>query len=58
MTSSNVSIVSDFLAAMAEGTRFWVCGTFTVRDGLIVKWDDHFSFGNLLGGLVGGTLRR
>ena len=35
---------------------FWVCGTFTVRDGLITRWDDHFSAGNLLKGLVTGTL--
>lgn len=37
-------------------TDFWVCGTFTVRDGVITRWDDHYSLGNLLHGLITGTL--
>ena len=49
---------TDVLGIGPVRTRFWVCGTFTVRDGLIVTWDDHFSFGNFLTGLVRGTLRR
>ena len=49
---------TDVLALGPVRTRFWVCGTFEVRDGLIVTWDDHFSFGNFLKGLVTGTLRR
>jgi limonene-1,2-epoxide hydrolase len=35
----------------------WVCGTFEVRDGRIVLWDDHFSWGNLLGSSVTGLVR-
>jgi len=38
-------------------SAFWVCGTFTVRDGLITRWDDHYSAGNVLKGLVVGTFR-
>jgi limonene-1,2-epoxide hydrolase len=49
---------TDVLAIGPVRTRFWVCGTFKLRDGLIVTWDDHFSFGNFLKGLLAGTLRR
>ena len=38
-------------------TEFWVCGTFDVRDGLIVLWDDHFSATNLLLASVRGAGR-
>jgi limonene-1,2-epoxide hydrolase len=36
---------------------FWVCGTFQVRDGRIVLWHDHFSWGSVLGGTVRGLWR-
>ncbi len=49
---------TDILGIGPVRTSFWVCGTFTLRDGLIVIWDDHFSLGNFLTGLVRGTLRR
>ena len=49
---------TDVLGIGPIRTRFWVCGTFTLRDGLIVVWDDHFSLGNFLSGVVRGTLRR
>ena len=48
---------TDILMKGRVRTAFWVCGTFTVRDGVIVRWDDHFSTGNLLKGLITGTLR-
>jgi limonene-1,2-epoxide hydrolase len=35
-------------------TRFWVCGTFEVREGRIVLWDDHFSMGSVLVGSLKG----
>lgn len=35
--------------------RFWVCGTFVVRDGRIVLWRDRFDFVNLLWGLARGA---
>jgi limonene-1,2-epoxide hydrolase len=38
-------------------SSFWVCGTFEVREGRIVLWDDHFSWGSLLGSSVTGLLR-
>ena len=34
--------------------RFWVCGTFQVRDGKIVLWRDYFDWANLVGGLLKG----
>ena len=43
---------TDYLWKGPVKTGFWVRGTFTVRDGLIVIWDDAFSWGNLLKGLV------
>jgi limonene-1,2-epoxide hydrolase len=39
---------TDVLRYKRWQSEFWVCGTFEVRDGLIVLWDDHFSMGNLL----------
>jgi limonene-1,2-epoxide hydrolase len=36
-------------------TAFWVCGTFQVRDGLIVLWDDHFSEASFLGASLKGV---
>ncbi len=36
-------------------TAFWVCGTFRVRDGLIVLWDDHFSEANFLASSLKGA---
>jgi limonene-1,2-epoxide hydrolase len=48
---------TDILTKGKVRTEFWVCGTFTVVDGLITRWDDHFSTGNLLKGLITGTLR-
>jgi limonene-1,2-epoxide hydrolase len=36
--------------------RFWVCGTFEVREGKIVAWRDYFDSGNFFLGLgVGAT---
>lgn len=46
---------TDVLAFGKVRTEFWVCGTFTVRDGLITLWDDHFSMGGFFGGFVRGT---
>ena len=52
---------TDVLRFKRWESSFWVCGTFEVRAGRIVLWDDHFSMGNLvaasLKGLV-GTLAR
>jgi limonene-1,2-epoxide hydrolase len=49
---------TDVLTFGPVRTEFWVCGTFTVRDGVIVRWDDHFSTGNFLKGLVTASVRR
>jgi limonene-1,2-epoxide hydrolase len=48
---------TDVLTYRRFETAFWVCGTFEVREGRIVLWDDHFSWGNLLGSSVVGLLR-
>ncbi len=48
---------TDVLQVGRLRTEFWVCGTFTVRGGLITRWDDHFSAGNVLVGFVRGTTR-
>jgi len=39
---------TDVLRYKRWESSFWVCGTFEVRDGRIVLWDDHFSMGNVL----------
>lgn len=54
-------VLTDRTDVLAKGplrTEFWVCGTFTLREGRIVRWDDHFSSGNLIKGFLKGTLRR
>lgn len=38
-------------------TSFWVRGTFLVKDGRILLWDDAFGWGNLLGGSLAGLGR-
>ena len=43
---------TDYLWKGPVKTGFRVRGTFTVRDGLIVIWDDAFSWGNMLKGFV------
>jgi limonene-1,2-epoxide hydrolase len=45
---------TDVLRYKRWQSAFWVCGTFEVRDGLIVLWDDHFSLGNLLAASLKG----
>lgn len=47
---------TDVLRYKRWESAFWVCGTFEVRDGLIVLWDDHFSAGNLLVASVKGLV--
>lgn len=36
--------------------RFWVCGTFRVRDGQIILWRDYFDWMALSRGLVRGIV--
>lgn len=48
---------TDVLTYGRLRTDFWVCGTFTLRDGLITRWHDHYSTANLLKGLILGTAR-
>jgi limonene-1,2-epoxide hydrolase len=48
---------TDYLRVGPIEADFWVCGTFEVSDGKIVLWDDHFSWGNVLGGVLRGALR-
>lgn len=53
-------VLTDRTDVLRKGrfeTKFWVCGTFEVRDGVIVLWDDHFSMGNLLVSSLKGGLR-
>jgi limonene-1,2-epoxide hydrolase len=45
---------TDVLRYKRWESAFWVCGTFEVRDGLIVLWDDHFSMGNLVAASLKG----
>lgn len=45
----------DVLGWRALRSRFWVCGTFTLADGLITDWHDHFATANVLKGLALGV---
>ena len=49
---------TDVLTFGKVRTAFRVCGTFTVQNGHIVRWDDHFSTGSLLKGFITGRIRR
>lgn len=48
---------TDYLRVGPVETQFWVRGTFTVRGGLITRWDDAFGWGSLLGGTAVGALK-
>ncbi|WP_344772915.1 limonene-1,2-epoxide hydrolase family protein [Nocardioides panacisoli] len=48
---------TDYLRIGPIEAEFWVCGTFEVRDGKVVLWDDHFSWGNVMVGTLRGVLR-
>ncbi|MBW0273300.1 epoxide hydrolase [Nocardia sp. MH4] len=48
---------TDYLRAGPVKIGFWVSGTFELRAGRIVLWDDHFSMGNVLRGTVVGAAR-
>ncbi len=48
---------TDVLVVGGVRTEFWVCGTFVVRDGRIVLWDDRFSMRNVLAGAARGLVR-
>ncbi|MFC8046508.1 limonene-1,2-epoxide hydrolase family protein [Nocardia sp. NPDC057353] len=48
---------TDVLRFGPVAIRFWVMGTFVLREGKIVLWDDHFSWENFLRGTVGGVVR-
>ncbi|MET9213406.1 MULTISPECIES: limonene-1,2-epoxide hydrolase family protein [unclassified Nocardia] len=48
---------TDYLRAGPVRIGFWVSGTFELRAGRIVLWDDHFSMGNVLRGTVVGAAR-
>lgn len=48
---------TDYLRMGPLEIDFWVCGTFELRNGKIVLWHDHFSWGSVLGGTVRGLWR-
>jgi limonene-1,2-epoxide hydrolase len=48
---------TDVLTYRRFRMEFWVCGTFEVREGRIVVWDDHFSMTNFVGASVRGLVR-
>ncbi|MFD6394317.1 limonene-1,2-epoxide hydrolase family protein [Nocardia sp. NPDC055029] len=48
---------TDYLRAGPVRIGFWVSGTFELREGRIVLWDDHFSMANMARGAVVGAAR-
>lgn len=48
---------TDYLHVGPVRIGFWVSGTFELRDGRIVLWDDHFSKGNVARGAVVGVVK-
>ncbi|MDP3967222.1 MAG: limonene-1,2-epoxide hydrolase family protein [Nocardioides sp.] len=47
---------TDVIEVGPVRTRFWVYGTFEVRHGKVLLWDDHFSWGAMLRSLAWGAL--
>jgi limonene-1,2-epoxide hydrolase len=47
---------TDFLGYGRFEASFWVCGTFTVREGRITVWSDHFAGGNVVVGMIRGLI--
>lgn len=47
---------TDVIAAGPLHVRFWVCGTFRVRDGRITLWRDYFDWWDLGKGTARGVL--
>lgn len=48
---------TDVLEIGPWRAEFWVCGTFEVRDGLIVSWRDYFDWANVIAASVRGLGR-
>ncbi|MBC7305098.1 MAG: nuclear transport factor 2 family protein [Nocardia sp.] len=48
---------TDYLHVGPVRIGFWVSGTFELREGRIVLWDDHFSKGNVLRGAIVGVAK-
>ena len=48
---------TDVLTYRRWSASFWVRGTFVVRDGRIVLWDDVFGWGNFMAASVLGLAR-
>ena len=48
---------TDVLTFGQVSGAFWVCGTFEVRDGLIVLWRDRFDFVDFTWSFVVGAVR-
>lgn len=47
---------TDYLSYKRWESKFWVCGTFEVRDGRIALWDDHFAMGNFVAASIRGLV--
>ena len=47
---------TDYLTYGRWESKFWVCGTFEVRDGLITLWDDHFAMGSFVAASIRGLV--
>jgi limonene-1,2-epoxide hydrolase len=45
---------TDYLGYGRYEASFWVRGTFVVRDGQVVLWDDAFATGNVIVGSLKG----
>jgi limonene-1,2-epoxide hydrolase len=48
---------TDVLIRGAWRSSFWVCGTFEVRDGLVVRWTDRFDYVDVTAGFVKGGIK-
>jgi limonene-1,2-epoxide hydrolase len=48
---------TDIIEINRLRSEFWVCGTFEVRDGLIVLWRDYFDWANILTATAKGAGR-
>ena len=57
MTDAVLTDRTDVLRYGRWSASFWVRGTFVVRDGRIIVWDDAFGWGNFAGACLVGLGR-
>lgn len=60
IASNGPTVLTERMDTLVVGrwrSRFWVCGTFEVREGRIQLWRDYFDWANVTGASLAGAVR-